>query len=259
MGGSTRIPYIKKSLEQKFGCSVLYVDDPELAIANGAAIYGNTPISEQNQSNQQTKVNRDIFEQDIPNTVETEEDIRRNVNNKDLEQILASGQSKIVLKSETYFISNTITIDRSLELMGRGYQNTKIISTARNCALNFIGQGKLILKSLSLEHQGENPANLVTIRGGEIEIKSCHFSGALKHDISKNIFGAGIYCQGCKGIVAGNIFYKNMTGIYAGGATQIRIEGNDFTKNQIKGITYGDNAKSTAFNNSFYANPFQQA
>ena len=45
VGGSTRIPYVKNRLEQQFKRPVIYVDDPELAICYGAAIYGNSSIS----------------------------------------------------------------------------------------------------------------------------------------------------------------------------------------------------------------------
>ena len=44
VGGSTRIPYVKNRLEQQFKRPVIYVDDPELAICYGAAIYGNSSI-----------------------------------------------------------------------------------------------------------------------------------------------------------------------------------------------------------------------
>lgn len=40
VGGSCRIPYVRKRLEQKFQRPVVTIDDPELAICFGAAIYG---------------------------------------------------------------------------------------------------------------------------------------------------------------------------------------------------------------------------
>jgi molecular chaperone DnaK (HSP70) len=40
VGGSCRIPYVQKRLEAQFKCSVVAIDDPELAICFGAAIYG---------------------------------------------------------------------------------------------------------------------------------------------------------------------------------------------------------------------------
>ena len=48
VGGSCRIPYVQKRLEQQFNRPVVAIDDPELAICFGAAIYGATlePIPE---------------------------------------------------------------------------------------------------------------------------------------------------------------------------------------------------------------------
>jgi molecular chaperone DnaK (HSP70) len=40
VGGSSRIPYVQKRLEEKFQRLVVTIDDPELAICYGAAIYG---------------------------------------------------------------------------------------------------------------------------------------------------------------------------------------------------------------------------
>lgn len=45
-GGSCRIPYIQERIKQQFNCSVIKVDEPELAICSGAAIYGNIIIEE---------------------------------------------------------------------------------------------------------------------------------------------------------------------------------------------------------------------
>ncbi|TRV42832.1 MAG: hypothetical protein EWV53_20625 [Microcystis panniformis Mp_MB_F_20051200_S9] len=40
VGGSCRIPYVKEALEKQFESKCLMVDDPELAVCLGAAIYG---------------------------------------------------------------------------------------------------------------------------------------------------------------------------------------------------------------------------
>ena len=39
VGGSCRIPYVRQLLEKRFNCNVVRVDDPELAVCLGAAIY----------------------------------------------------------------------------------------------------------------------------------------------------------------------------------------------------------------------------
>jgi acyl carrier protein len=44
VGGSCRIPYVQKRLEQQFKRPVVAIDDPELAICFGAAIYGDKDI-----------------------------------------------------------------------------------------------------------------------------------------------------------------------------------------------------------------------
>ncbi|MUG96841.1 Hsp70 family protein [Scytonema sp. UIC 10036] len=55
VGGSCRIPYVQRRLEQEFNCKVIRVDEPELAICFGAAIYGaetSTKPKEIQQNNQ---------------------------------------------------------------------------------------------------------------------------------------------------------------------------------------------------------------
>jgi Ethanolamine utilization protein EutJ (predicted chaperonin) len=47
VGGSCRIPYVKKRLEQQFKRQVVAIDDPELAICFGAAIYGVNSVKAQ--------------------------------------------------------------------------------------------------------------------------------------------------------------------------------------------------------------------
>jgi molecular chaperone DnaK (HSP70) len=39
VGGSCRIPYVRQLLEKRFNCNVVRVDEPELAVCLGAAIY----------------------------------------------------------------------------------------------------------------------------------------------------------------------------------------------------------------------------
>ena len=41
VGGSTRIPYVKQAIVNKFRCEVFHVDDPELAVSYGAALHAN--------------------------------------------------------------------------------------------------------------------------------------------------------------------------------------------------------------------------
>lgn len=63
VGGSCRIPYIKKRLESQFQRPVVQIDDPELAICYGAAIYGTMP-TEHNQIGQDQELNQSEADQE---------------------------------------------------------------------------------------------------------------------------------------------------------------------------------------------------
>jgi molecular chaperone DnaK len=45
VGGSCRIPYVRQLLEKRFNCNVVRVDEPELAVCLGAAIYQDVTTS----------------------------------------------------------------------------------------------------------------------------------------------------------------------------------------------------------------------
>jgi molecular chaperone DnaK len=49
VGGSCRIPYIKQAIKNKLGHSPLLVDEPELAVCQGAAIYKNLKAQSKNE------------------------------------------------------------------------------------------------------------------------------------------------------------------------------------------------------------------
>jgi formylglycine-generating enzyme required for sulfatase activity/Ethanolamine utilization protein EutJ (predicted chaperonin) len=66
VGGSCRIPYVKKRLEQQFKRQVVAIDDPELAICFGAAIYGVNLVKTQEaeqKRREQEEIERQRLEQ----------------------------------------------------------------------------------------------------------------------------------------------------------------------------------------------------
>jgi acyl carrier protein len=59
VGGSCRIPLVQKRLEQQFKRPVVAIDDPELAICFGAAIYGIMPtLDDEHQRQEQEEAKR---------------------------------------------------------------------------------------------------------------------------------------------------------------------------------------------------------
>jgi molecular chaperone DnaK (HSP70) len=68
VGGSCRIPYIKQVLEQEFGRPVVRVDEPELAVCLGAAIYGNYSNSELEGNTLQMNNQQLLLEKDLSTT-----------------------------------------------------------------------------------------------------------------------------------------------------------------------------------------------
>ena len=62
VGGSCRIPYVQKRLEQQFKRPVVAIDDPELAICFGAAIYGYKDIEIQIKEAELQRQNQEELE-----------------------------------------------------------------------------------------------------------------------------------------------------------------------------------------------------
>jgi cell division ATPase FtsA len=61
VGGSCRIPYVREAINRRFGRQPLLVDEPELAVCLGAAIYGNLQDETQvKQAEQKAKVKAEL-------------------------------------------------------------------------------------------------------------------------------------------------------------------------------------------------------
>lgn len=59
VGGSCRIPYLQEVLKQKLGHSPLLVDEPELAVCQGAAIYGTSLNTQSEHSPEEKKTTKE--------------------------------------------------------------------------------------------------------------------------------------------------------------------------------------------------------
>jgi cell division ATPase FtsA len=69
VGGSCKVPYVQEAVSRTFGTPtrpLLYVEDPELAICQGAAVFGQEPKTEPDQSNQPDQASSDSARISLP-------------------------------------------------------------------------------------------------------------------------------------------------------------------------------------------------
>jgi hypothetical protein len=131
--------------------------------------------------------------------------------------------TRIVLEAGLYILEEAITVDRPLTLEGAGRDQTIITSSVAEHVLKFKGSGPFSATEITFRHQGEQPADVVVVLGGEIGFRWCTFAGAVFSEAA----GYG-----------GN-------GLVLGGSTVGNIEDCRAAGNQQAGILLLDQARSS--------------
>jgi parallel beta-helix repeat protein len=226
VGGSCRIPYVKKRLEQQFKRQVVAIDDPELAICFGAAIYG-----VQQHSNQLSKV--------------VTVDATGRGDYKTIQSAIDNSMSgtRIIVNPGTY--QESIRIDREVEIFG---QEAVLIgeNKSHDSTITMVTQ-KATIKGLIIANKADSDNITVIITTGCLTLERC--------DI-RSMKGCGISISGeeSQGIINNcQIHGTENIGIYLSNKGSATLDKCDIYDN-LNGIIVMNKSKLIAKNSSFYNN-----
>lgn len=153
-----------------------------------------------------------------------------------LEEALADvpAGSTIYLGLGTYELSQAVSVDIPITLIGEGVESTIITGADAPHVIRFNGEGTLSLEGIHFQHEGETVADVVVINTVEAEIRNCSFSGAFRGD-EESVYG----------------------GLWMTGETEGVVEGSEASGNDAVGFLLDEDAMVTlvdvvAMNNTLY-------
>nr|BAL54191.1 hypothetical conserved protein [uncultured Planctomycetota bacterium] len=157
----------------------------------------------------------------------------------------------IEIAAGEYTLRQSLVIDKSLTLRGAGRDQTRLLCSEQDFVIKFTGNGQWTLQGLTVEHVGNQWANVVVVEGGVVTITECVLTGGVWEEQNKR-GGYGIWFTGnARGYVARCLCRNNgLDGIAVYGQAQPLLEGNTCENNKQFGIAYFGNAGGTARNNT---------
>ena len=176
------------------------------------------------------------------------DDLEKSINDADDGAVL-------FLAAGDYRLSSTISIQKSISLIGAGQTKTHVFSRAGTALMSF-KNGELHLKGIDFVHTGKQKADVLDVKDAQIDIEDCRFAGGYTPD-SPRKDGDGLWLHGrSSGKITKSRFERNvLNGLEVRDTTDVRLENNELNSNQSSGLSVWEDAKvqivkSTAeFNN----------
>jgi hypothetical protein len=159
------------------------------------------------------------------------------------------------LEAGLHRLSGPLVIRRPVRLVGDGRTATIVVGDGEGFVLRFEGAGPFVLQDLAVEHQGTRWARVVSVAGGEVDVRGIKVSGGVRN-LSGRTGGEGLLLEGdTTGSVATSEFTGNaLHGIKLSGRARPLLEGNACKANGQVGIAWFEDAGGTARGNSTAAN-----
>ncbi len=163
--------------------------------------------------------------------------------------------STILLDAGTYQLAGSLEIAKSLSLQGAGMEQTLVTGDQGNQVVLFSGPGSFAAQDIEFRFEGTDPARVVTVDDGEIDIARCTFSGGIWSDAEK-MGGDGLLLRGnTTGSIRGSLFEGNgLNGMELQDQSQPLLEDNVFRDNGKSGLIYFGQSGGTARRNESTAN-----
>ncbi|MBN2556250.1 MAG: right-handed parallel beta-helix repeat-containing protein [Anaerolineales bacterium] len=157
--------------------------------------------------------------------------------------------STINLAVGTYILSEPVTVDKPLTLIGAGMENTVISGSDAAHVIRFNGDGPFHLEGIHFQHEGEEVADVVVVNGGEVRVADCSFTGAFSGDDPEAY--AGLWLTGnTTGTVLNSVSQGNDTaGFIINSDADVSLAGNTASDNTQMGIMFLGRATGTAEQN----------
>jgi len=162
---------------------------------------------------------------------------------------LAAPGSTLRLEPGTYELERALTIKKPLQLVGAGMAETVVVAKDKGSVLTFHGDGLFSAEELTFRHEGQTPADVVRIEGGEISFVHVWFTGAVSEEGQNPSAGLKI-TGGTRGKVQDCVAVENdMDGIRLEDDAQVELINNTCNDNVQAGIHYRDNSGGIARQN----------
>jgi parallel beta-helix repeat protein len=159
----------------------------------------------------------------------------------------------IQLPAGDWLLEACLIVDKPLIIRGVGRDQTRLLSSAELFAVQFTGSGPWLMEKLTIEHVGKARADVVDVKGGEITVRQCRFTGAVfDGEGGWPLPGCGIRIRGnARGLISECVCDCNgKHGIEMSEQAQPVLEGNTCENNEQSGIAYFEKAGGTARNNT---------
>jgi len=155
--------------------------------------------------------------------------------------------ASIILGAGTFQLEEGLAIDKSLNFVGKGMEETEIISSAEFFVIQITGETSFSAEEITFRHEGSAGANVVQVDSGEVNLSNLRFSGAVQN-MTKDILGAGLMLAAdANGVVENCIGENNDIG-YAVEANNFQLIKNTALKNGL-GMGFGAESKASAKGN----------
>ena len=96
----------------------------------------------------------------------------------------------VTLAPGTYELEEPLLLLKPVTIVGGGIEETIVTSSAAGAAMAFIGDGRFVLEDLELRHEGEEPASVLLLTSGEVEVSDVRLGGGVADEQGSTGFGA---------------------------------------------------------------------
>lgn len=206
VGGSCRIPYVKQAVEQKLGHPPLLVDEPELAVCQGAAIYGtpNTLIVSPSEENHYKTISEALMD--------------------------APPNATITVHPGIY--QEAIVIDKPIKIEGYG-QVGEIIVESKDAPCIWMQTSQAQVKGLTLRSIAKQYGNkhfAVDIPQGQLLLENCDITSDSLSCIYIHGAGANATIRQCR------IHHGKQCGVLVRARAQALVEDCHILHNLLAGV-----------------------
>lgn len=120
---------------------------------------------------------------------------------------------EVVLERGTYRLDAPLVLRRAITLRGEGPDRTRVVCASRECVLRLEGQGPVVVRGISFEHEGELAADVVVVSGGAARLEGCRFSGGAADSLGVRGHGVAVSSPGPVEVVSCSAVGNRRTGI----------------------------------------------
>jgi parallel beta-helix repeat protein len=249
IGGSSRIPLVKRRLQEVCGLEPLMWHKCDLAVAIGAAYWAYEKWKSVHRSSTSNRSHRskEQSKREIVVDPNGRGDFRTLA--EAIERVTSGGT--IRLAEGTHWLDRPLKITEPVTLVGAGRDVTRVVCEKEGYVIEYSSQGRFAASGITFQHTGSLPANVLVITSGDVVIRQCRFEGAV-WDEQRWLGGDGLWLRGtvCGVVEECESLRNRLHGIQLSEEAQPTLDQNTCRENKGSGIAYFDNASGTARNNT---------